>query len=800
LNLAGLDVSFRRAVTALQTGDLTTAERSFKDVLRTQPRHAAALNLLAVLLIKVGRFAEAEPYLKRALADNPKSDSTLYNYGISLKALNRHSEALECFTRALILNPGVPETWNNRGTVLNDLKRHEQALADFEKAIQLNPQYTDGLCNKGKSLFLLKRFAESLSAYQTASTISANLADAWLGQGHALRALKQIDDALAAYEKALSLRPNFAEAWVARGDIHAEFRRYDAALASYDKALAAKPHLPNAWLGRGNSAFALGKYSDALAAYDGALHVQPEFAEAWFGRGSVLSIRRRYEDALAAYDHALALSPDFAEASFARGNVFFQLRRYEDALAAYDKAITLNRELDYAKGARLLCKLFISDWSEIESQIAEVLNTITEERQLCDPFVPLLVSPSVDIQSKCARYYAENRQRIAPVWRGEVYSHDRIRVAYLSADFHEHATGVLAAGMFESHDRTRFEVTGLSFGPSDNSTMRNRIAGALERFVDVRERTDLEIANLIRTLEIDIAVDLKGFTDGHRVDVFARRAAPIQVNYLGYPGTMGADFIDYILADPTIIPEEHCAQYAEQVVWLPHSYQINDAQRRISQHTPTRRECGLPEDAFVFCCFNVNLKIMPEIFGVWMDLLRVTGNGVLWLLATNTAACANLRREAEMRGISADRLIFAPRTNLADHLARHQLADLFLDTLPYNAHTTASDALWAGLPVLTCLGTTFAGRVAASLLAAIGLNELVARSIEEYASLAFKLAHDPGLLASIRRKLALNRGTAPLFDTVLSTRAIEAAYLMMWERYQRGERLHVPSHRPVVVS
>lgn len=330
--------------------------------------------------------------------------------------------------------------------------------------------------------------------------------------------------------------------------------------------------------------------------------------------------------------------------------------------------------------------------------------------------------------------------------------------------------------------------------------MRHRIAGAFERFVDVRDKNDQEIAALIRKLEIDVAVDLNGFTSGHRVDIFSRRAAPIQVNYLGYPGTMGANFIDYILADSTIIPEEQTSLYTEQVVWLPHSYQINDARRSISERAPTRSECSLPEDAFVFCCFNNNLKLLPEIFDLWMGLLRATDKSVLWLLASNAATSANLRRETEARGIAAERLIFAERMNMADHLARHKLADLFLDTLPYNAHTTASDALWAGLPVLTCLGTSFAGRVAASLLRATGLDELVAHSFEEYSKLALELAHNSARLRSIRKRLANNRGTAPLFDTARTTRAIESAYTMMWERYQKGERPRGSPDRPVIVA
>ncbi len=376
----------------------------------------------------------------------------------------------------------------------------------------------------------------------------------------------------------------------------------------------------------------------------------------------------------------------------------------------------------------------------------------------------------------------------APLWRGEIYAHERIRVAYLSADFREHPVAYLMAGLFEHHDRSRFEVTALSMGPDRASPMRERIRSAVEHFVDAGEQSDQAIAELIRRREIDIVIDLMGLTRHNRLDVLARRPAPIQVNYLGYSGTTGADFIDYILADATVIPEEHRGFYSEQVVWLPDCYLITDDRRAIAERTPSRSECGLPEDGFVFCCFNNSYKLGPETFGVWMRLLNATPGSVLWLSEANATAQANLRREAESRGVEAQRLIFAPRLpDVADHLARQRHADLFLDTLPYNAHTTACDALWAGVPLVTCLGTSFVGRVAASLLKAIGLDELITHSLGDYEALALRLAHDRTALAAVRQKLAYNRNTFPLFDTARTTRHIEAAYTTMWQRYQKEE-------------
>jgi predicted O-linked N-acetylglucosamine transferase (SPINDLY family) len=344
------------------------------------------------------------------------------------------------------------------------------------------------------------------------------------------------------------------------------------------------------------------------------------------------------------------------------------------------------------------------------------------------------------------------------------------------------------AGLFEAHDKERFEITAISFGPDDNGDMRKRLQRSFDRFVDVRDKSDHEISILLQQGEIDIAVNLGGFTAGSRTGVLANRAAPVQVSYLGYPGTMGAEYVDYILADPHVIPPEHRASYAEKVVYLPDSYMVNDSRRAIADHTLSRAETGLPENGFVFCCFNNNFKITPDIFDIWMRLLHKVKGSVLWLSENSTVASNNLRKEAWRRGIPAERLIFAPRMKLVEeHLARHTLADLFLDTLPYNAHTTASDALWAGLPVLSCTGNAFAGRVAASLLHAIGLPELVTATLAEYEALALKLATMPDMLAGIRAKLARNRTTHPLFDTDRFRRHMEAAYITMWERYQHGE-------------
>jgi predicted O-linked N-acetylglucosamine transferase (SPINDLY family) len=393
-------------------------------------------------------------------------------------------------------------------------------------------------------------------------------------------------------------------------------------------------------------------------------------------------------------------------------------------------------------------------------------------------------------QFTCAKIYTADRfpDFPVPLWQGERYSHQRIRVAYLSADLRNHPVAVLTAGLFERHDRSRFETIAISLGVNTPDPMRERLKTAFDQFFDVKIKNDREIAALVRDMEIDIAVDLGGFTDDARPIVFAQRPAPVQVNYLGYAGTLGQNYWDYIIADRFVIPENCHENYAEKVVYLPDSYMANDDSRKISSPTPSRREAGLPDNGFVFCCFNNNFKITPNVFDIWMRLLREVEGSVLWLSAANSSVANNLRREAEKRGISAERLIFAPRVQLnEDHLARLRLAGMFLDTVYYNAHATASDALWAGLPVITCPGQTFASRVAGSLLNTVGLPELVTQSLADYEALALKLARDPELLAAIKQKLARQRASYPLFNTERFTRHMEAAYTAMWQRYQQGE-------------
>jgi predicted O-linked N-acetylglucosamine transferase (SPINDLY family) len=444
--------------------------------------------------------------------------------------------------------------------------------------------------------------------------------------------------------------------------------------------------------------------------------------------------------------------------------------------------------LPYVFGSWFHSKMQLCDWQDIEETSDKLMRAVKSGERVISPFSMLAIPCSPDQQQQCARIFARDKfpASSTPAWRGERYQHDRIRLGYFSGDFRDHPVAQVIAELLERHDRSRFEIVGYSFGQDTQDPWRRRLESSFDQLLDVAGKTDQEIAGLAREMEIDITVDLMGFTQRSRMGVFALRPSPIQVSYLGYPGTSGTEYIDYIMADAMVIPAEHRTYYTEQVVWLPGSYFPTDSTKAVSERHISRAELGLPEDGFVFCCFNNSYKITPDIFEIWMRLLKKVAGSVLWLSIRDATAIRNLRTQAQMRGVSPERLVFAGRMELSDHFARHRQADLFLDTFYYNAHTTASDALWAGLPVLTCLGNTFAGRVAASLLNAVGLPELITYSHQEYESLALQLATDRQRLMSLRDKLARNRGTQPLFDTVRFTKHVETAYTAMWQRQQAG--------------
>jgi protein O-GlcNAc transferase len=761
---------------------------TFDKALAIQPGYAEALYHRGVVLHGLKRPAEALASFDKALSIIPDYVEVLYHRGMALLDLQQPAVALAGFERALAVKPDLVDAHTMRGIVLQSMHRSAEALASYDRALAIKPGHAEVLNNRGLALLGLQRPADALASFEQALAVRPDYVVALNNRGNTLQDLRRPAEALASYERALAIQPDYAQALYNRGVVLRDLQRPVEALASFDRALAIKPDHVDALNTRGVVLRELKRPAEALASYERALAIKPDYVEALNNRGSVLRDLKRPAEALASHELALAIEPDHADALCNRGIALRELKRPAEALASFERALALEPDHRYAFAGVAYAALATCDWGRTEIIAGELERRIAQDSAIVPPFTLLGYSNDESLLLQCARKSLAEEIAVPaqPLWRGESRHHDKLRIAYLSSDFRRHAVASLFAQLFELHDRARFEIVGISFGPDDQSDMRARLVHAFDQFHDVRSRDDGDVAKLLHEMEVDITVDLNGRTEEARLGILARRPAPVQATYLGYPGTTGADFIDYVIADPTVLPLRQQPFYTERMVQLPECYQVNDSTRKIAADTPTRHEAGLPDEGFVFCCFNNNFKITAPVFDVWMRLMGQVEGSVLWLLQDD-AARENLSRAAAARGIDPARLVLADRREPEEHLARHRLADIFLDTLPYNAHTTASDALWAGLPVLTCKGAGFAGRVAASLLYAAGLPELVTDDLPEYEALALRLATDASLLAGLRQRLAQNRATCPLFDTDRFRRHLESAYTTMWEVHQRGE-------------
>jgi protein O-GlcNAc transferase len=597
----------------------------------------------------------------------------------------------------------------------------------------------------------------------------------------------RLDEAIATFDRLLRLQPASPDALNHRGLALLQGQRFEEALASFDSALRFNPDYAQALNNRSTALKDLGRFAEALEAIDRTLKISPKSVSAICNRGSILRDLDRPEEALACFDQALALEPMSPVALNARARVLYLLKRLKEASETFRQLLQVDPARPLLRGLIFEVKLGACDWSDFDATVADITARVEKGEAVEHPLNFAWYTQSAAAEARCTNIFAA---RTWPLPRKTLpapprYKRDRIRLAYFSPDFREHAISYMFAGLVERHDRQRFEVSAISFGVNDNSAMRARLERSFDRFTDVRTMVDLKVARLIREQQIDVVVDLAGFTANNRGAVLAYRPAPLVVNFQGF-GT-GAPFIDYVIADRQTVPAGFEHYYREKIVRMPDSWAVTDNSARIAEVPPSRVELGLPEQGFVFCAFNGANKIMPAMFDVWMRLLRAVDDSVLWLRYDNDQACANLRQEAERRGVSGDRLVYARRMEIAEHLARHRHAGLFLDTYPYGAHTTTGHAMWAGLPVLTMRGETFVSRVGASMLNAIGLSELIVESFAEYEALALKLAREPDRLAALRHKLMAGRTTAPLFDTDRYARRIESAYTTMVERQRRGQ-------------
>jgi predicted O-linked N-acetylglucosamine transferase (SPINDLY family) len=710
----------------------------------------------AVAAHQSGNHSEAEALYRRCLDKDKRQFHALHFLGLLLAETGRAQEALTPLDRAIGIQPKSADLFANRGRVLNLLKRDEDALASYDKALAIDSRHAAALQNRAGTLLALGRYDEALCAFDDLLQLAPRDPGVLHNRGLALGGLGRHEEALANWNNILSTSPNDPDALCKRGLTLAALMRYEEAFADYQQALAIRPNFTEAWCACGNTFLNINNFNQALNAFDKAITGRPDLADAWRGRG----------------------------------NVLHTLKRFDEAFAAFDKAYAIDPTLRNLEGNRLDTKLNLCNWSNYHEDTTQLINNLDAGQPVIAPFFLLAIPATPAIQLRCAKLYStlEFPQVITPLPPAGRNPGARIRLGYLSSDFREHPVAQVSARLFELHDRSRFELHAISIGAHDGSALRRRIESAFDSFTDLENRSGAEIAANIRQQGIDILVNLNGYTIGQRSEIFHFRPAPVSIAWLGFAGSLGMDCVDYLVADRTVIPADEQQYYAEKIVYLPQTFFPYDSTLTLPKHGPGRAEAGLPETGFVFCCFNLSYKINPPVFDIWMRLLNAVPGSVLWLSDTNQTAKANLRREAQARGVDHERLIFAPYVpTLAEHLGRQRHADLFLDTLPFNAHTTAANALWAGVPVLTCRGETFAGRVAASLLASAGVTDTVTESLQDYENLALKLASDPTALAEIRGKVAASRTSGRLFDMERFTHHLETAYDRMWERHQRGE-------------
>ena len=755
---------FAQAVLAHERGLLADAERLYEQVLKKERRHFEATCRLGVVRLQQSRFSEAADLFRSAIKLDNKSADACHYLGFALTGMDDFEGAKLNYEKAIELRPSFAEAHNNLGHLFMRRKLLEEAISQFESALALRPDYAEAHNNLGNVLYLLNLTPEAITHYRKALAANPFYAEAYWNLANSLKAMGNLGGAVKSYEQAIAIRPSYPEAY---------------------NSLA-------------NTLRALNKSEEALAAYQKAIGLNPNYVDAHTNIAEHLGSLGRQEEFLRHFDQAVAINPNDAAALVKRGTMLYANQRYGDAFDSFRKADLLDPEDRYALDGMVRAAAAACDWTQSKPLAARLAARVAQGG-FAEPLSFLCFSDEAPLHLTCAQTFAAAelppaRERL---WNGQIWRNPKIRLAYLAAGFHHHPTAHLTAELIEIHDRSRFEVIGFSVGPDDGSEIRARITRAFDQFHDVRLKSDFEVAKQINDMEVDILIDRSGYTANARPGIFTYRPAPIQVNYIGFPGSLGADWYHYVIADHIVLPFNQQPFYLENIVHLPDCYLVNDSTEVALPATPGRKQVGLPENGFVFCCFNHHFKITAQLFEIWMRLLRSVDGSVLWLLGDNAAAENNLRKEAAANGVDPVRLVFAPRVALEHHLARHRLADLFLDTLPYDAHTTARDALLSGVPLITCLGKTFAGRVAASVLEAVGLPELVTNNLEEYESLALRLAREPLALQKLREKLARNRRECAFFDSNRYRRHIESAYTTMWQLWQEAQNPRSFSVEPI---
>ncbi|MEB3218531.1 MAG: tetratricopeptide repeat protein [Nostocales cyanobacterium 94392] len=812
------EVTYNLALLSAHLKDHEKAIIYFDQIIKKNKEDFGALINKSASLIDLGKLNYANQILDKVIAVNDKIEEAWINKAIILSKLEQYDSAICTYDKILKLNPNNYDTWLNRSLALKKNAQLGEALESCDKALSLKPDYAEAWLNRSYTLNELKRYAEALESCDKALSLKPDYAEAWSNRSYTLNELKRYAEALESCDKALSLKPDYAEAWSNRSYTLNKLKRYAEALESCDKALSLKPDYAEAWYNRGVSLYEIGNFELANESFDKAISHKKNYAEAWYNKGVICSKERRYREAIDFYKNAINIKSDFIDAILNQGLCFGEIKEYEKSISCYRKVISLNQNsaeawnnsgvilsdlknydralksfelayklkpnLEFLLGQLVHIKMIMCDWSNLDEKIRLLECDIGNGNKVIAPFPALAIFDSPQLLEKVARIYVEEKfiEKTKVVFNTNIKKDRKIKVGYYSADFGDHPISYLIPELLELHNRNHFEIYGFSFGNHKDSPFLKRIKNAFDHFYDLNFENDQYIVKLSRRLEIDIAIDLMGHTKDSRMAIFSSRVAPIQISYLGYLGTSGANYIDYIIADKTIIPNESVKFYSEKPIFLP-SYQANDKKKLIADRKFSKRALGLPDNAFMFCCLNNTYKILPTIFDSWMRILKARENSVLYLYAENKWAVENLRLEAKQRGVDESRIIFAEAIPYCEYLARYKICDLFLDTSPYNAGTTASDALWAGLPILTLKGQSFSSRMASSLLSSIGIPELITNSLIEYEAMAIELSGDSFKLTQIKEKLIHNIIREPLFDSLSFVRNYEKALSIA---YQRG--------------
>jgi protein O-GlcNAc transferase len=805
-----LEQAFSQAKYHVEKGEVSEARKFYQAILTAAPNNKSAQEALATLqrahsstdiqgpsqtvlnqllsLYNSGQLADTVKQAQVLIKQYPDAFTIWNILGAASKSLGDLDKATLAFKKVTELSPNNADGYNNYGVILKSQGKLEKAIEFYNRAILLKPNYADAYKNIGNAFQSQGKLEKAIEAYTKALFLMPNNVDTNFNTGNTYRELGKPEEAIEAYTKALILKPDYAEAYNNMGVAFHDQGKLDKALEAYTKALVIKPDYDEGHYNMGNTLKDQGKLNKAIEAYTKAISFNPNYTNAYNNMGVVLKAQGKLKEAIVFYTKALSLNPDCPGTYNNIGGALQDQGKLEEAIEAYGKALALKHDHAIARSHKIHQQAHISDWKGLEDNCSS-LPTLGVLGKAISPFSVLALEDAPERHRLRSENYAReifSQQRVMlPSKPSQMPK--RLRIGYFSADFKDHPVARLIFMLIECHNRNRFEVFGYSFVRTKNDKMREKISGVFDVFRDIHNLSNTEVLETVHEDKIDIAIDLTGYTKDSKTNLFSSRLAPVQINYLGYPGTLGADFMDYIVADPIVIPEDKRQHYSEQIIYLPHTYQPNDNTRAISQKVQTRENMGLPSDGFIFCCFNNNYKISPKEFDIWMRLMAKVEGSVLWLLKCNKWAEQNLKREAEARGISGDRVIFAEKVANSEHLARHRLADLFLDTFNYNAHTTASDALWVGLPVVTKLGEGFAARVAGSLLNAVGLPELITHSEEAYEALILKLATSPKKLSAIKEKLEANRLSKPLFNTEQYTKHLENGYQQAYQRYFEGK-------------